>query len=424
MARQKHIKGVDEYRGQRRARLMVKGQPYEKLFPIETDDAEIEAWLAVTRKDAKGAVPVAETLDADVETYLAKPLIKAMPTYKRLARLLRWWVVQLKGETRSRLTVTADEIQAVLETALTTPTVMPDDPEERAKWRGRPSAPDGLAPATVLLRRNALQGFLTAMNGEQAPNPAKGICADALRPKQARQLEAHGVDYGILERIFAAMPTHRSTKKDPKTKIVLAPELSLAPIRARVMAYTSLPPSLIMKLLPHDLYGINAKNPTFYWPERLKGEGVPAHDEQLSERGVAALQAFHNANAYGEYEVDVVNRAVKRAAKRIGYLRHITQYYLRHSFGTLYYEQTRDSAATCRVMGLAEGSPVVARYTRGAHAAVDAAGLKAFDAAVDEAMHNALVLSPTPKPTRGQKAATRKAAAQPATPAAKLRRVK
>jgi len=270
-----------------------------------------------------------------------------MPSYKQRAAHLELWADAL-GRDRPRRTITAEEIDLVLQDWLET-----------------------LEPATVRKRRTALQSFFVKMNGKKSRlvNPVKG----SENPKEPKA-EARGLDYLTIERAIAAMPTQRDTKKG------LPPRVSLSKIRARVIAYTSIPPGLLKKVRPPDLQLTAA---TVRVVPRQKGGGVEARTLPLTPEALAAFREFHAAHAYGEFATESLNRSFKRGCKRAGVDPATVHLYdLRHSFLAQVYRVTRDLATVGRLGLHAEGSKVTARYAKGANQTVDVAATAAFSAAL------------------------------------------
>src|SRR6185503_680094 len=308
------LKGIRRKRNKWQVHVTVGGRQYTKTFPLTTPVDEMRTWRddQVDTHRAPGAAPAGGSFGDDIVTYLAR--VSAMRSIKqRTAHLERW--AQELGRTRSRRSITPEEIEIILQGWLDTPTT--PDPGQR----GRPSGPDGLAPGTVRKRRTALQSFFAKMDGKKSsyPNPVKGTDAPKVPPVAARSL-----DYLSIERALTAMPEHCSVK--PGTE----KPLSLSKIRARVLAYTGLPPGLLQTIGPADLH-LHAA--TVRVRPRRKGKGVEARTLPLTADGVAAFTAFHEANAYGTFATSALNVVFKRAWKRAGLTpTDVTLYDLRHSF--------------------------------------------------------------------------------------------
>jgi integrase len=283
-----------------------------------------------------------------------------MPTYKQRAAHLALWAHAL-GRDRQRNTITAADIDAVMQQWLLTPT------RPSKGQRGRPSGSTGLGTSTVRKRRTTLQCFFTAMNGKGSHNPVKGTT----NPR-APLPELRAIDYDVIDQVIDAMPDRLSAKPG-----VISP-YSLAKVRVRVMAYTGLPPSLIKTIMPSD---IRWQEGTLRVRTRHKGRGVEARTIVLTAKGLEALRMFHATNAYGPFTTEALNRSFKRACRQVGLDGTVHLYDLRHSFLTEAYRVTRDLATVARMGMHAPGSPITSRYTQGAHDDVDRAAARALDAA-------------------------------------------
>lgn len=290
-----------------------------------------------------GGVPItAGSIAADVETYLAKPKIAAMPSLKARAAHLALWVAAL-GPDRPRASITRDEVEAVLQTWLRT-----------------------MAPGTIYLRRAALQSLYTVLDGADARNPVRGTTRPHLGDPIDRSLV-----FSRIEDIIAAMPTDRWLGKG-----IHCPSASR--LRVAVIAHTGIPPQELRKLRAHDF---DRETGTIRMPRRHKGAGVAPHVRELSPEGIAAFVALDAARAWGTFGRNALTRAFKRAARAVlGPETPVRLYDLRHSLGADLYRQTRDIATVGRLLGHAEGSVVTLRYAKGAHAEVDRAALAAMSA--------------------------------------------
>jgi integrase len=170
------------------------------------------------------------------------------------------------------------------------------------------------------------------------------------------------------------MPRYRSHK--PHAPAVL----SLAPIRAQVIADTGVPPGLLQRVQPHDLVLVGAAC-SVRVSARKKGGGVGARTIPLTTAGAIAFRAFHAAGAYGRFATSSLNRAFKHGCRAAGIdPRSVRLYDLRHSFLTDLYRATHDLATVARFALHAAGSPITARYAQGANREVDQAAALRLDA--------------------------------------------
>lgn len=366
MTRHRKLAGIRLKRGKWQARVEIAGKEYTETFPIDEPIANMRAWREqqIDLHGTRRAPGAAGSFAADVAIYLAR--ITAMPTYKQKAAHLALWV-QALGRDRPRRSITSAEIDAVLQAWLVTPTT----PARGRK--GRPSGPHGLAAATVRKRRRTLQSLWVKLDGKQGANPVKGTT----NPKEPKA-EARALAYTVIDQAIAAMPTWLSAKPDA------VHTLSLAKIRARVIAYTGIPPGLLKTITRHDLSLTAA---TVRVVPRTKGDGIEARTLPLAAQAVSAFTAFHTADAYGGFSTEALNRAFKRGCKRAGLdPRAVHLYDLRHSFLSQIYRVTRDLATVGRLGLHADGSVIPARYAKGANAEVDTAAVAAFDRVVSDAV--------------------------------------
>jgi integrase len=341
------VTGIRRRRGGWRVSVRVLGRLHSKQYPLTTPVQEMKDWRDDQVERFGGERLTTGSFGADIVVYLGR--VAAMPSYKQRAAHLELWA-QALGRDRPRRTITAEEIDVVLQGWLET-----------------------LAPGTVRKRRTALQSFFGKMNGKKSRlvNPVKG----SDNPKEPKP-EARGLDYPALERALAAMPDQRDTKKG------LPRRVNKSKIRARVIAYTGIPPGLVKTIRPHDLQLAAA---TVRIVPRSKGGGVEARTLPLIPEALAAFTDFHPAQCYGPFATESLNRSFKRGCRRAGVdPKTVHLYDLRHSFLSQVYRVTRDLATVGRLGLHAEGSPVTARYAKGANREVDVAATVAFEAALLE----------------------------------------
>lgn len=338
--------------------LRVNKALYTTTLPADSSDDDVLRWQSDTRDRYRlvNAPAQVDSFAADVAAYLAR--VQSMPTIDQRGAHLELWL-QMLGRDRSRHSIKTADVDVVLHEWLQT-----------------------LEPGTVRKRRTALQSFFAKMDGESQTarrNPVK----TAYMPQEPKPA-ARALDYPDIERALAAMPLMRDTQKH------LPPRVNLSRVRARVMAFTGLPPGIIGKVKKHDL---NLTAGTVRVAGRTKGGGVEARVLPLTAEGVEAFTAFHQANAYGSFAIESVNRAWKRGCKRAGLdPTQIRLYDLRHSFLTQLYRVTRDLATVARLGLHAEGSPITAIYARAANEDVDRNAVAAFSAS--------MMRGPAPQATR------------------------
>jgi len=342
------LAGIRRHYNKWQTYIRIQGHYLSKSWPLDTPVPELRKWHQDQIALYETGPDHAAGFRADVATYLTR--VAAMPTYAQRADHLSRWCHEL-GRDRPSLSITSTEIDIVLQGWLET-----------------------LAPGTVRKRRTALRSFFAKMY-PKALNPVKATTSPP-EPKA----ETRGIPYDVIERILAAMPDRRSAKRGTLG------DLSLGKIRARVLAYTGIPPGLLQQVQPYDL---NLQKGSVRIIPRHKGAGVEARTLPLTAEGLAAFKAFHAANAYGTFPTPALNASFKRACRRVG-LMTVRLYDLRHSFLTEVYRVTRDLATVGRLGLHAEGSRITARYARGAHEEVDLAAVKAFDQTLATARQEAL----------------------------------
>lgn len=331
----KHQKGVRDWKGKKQAYVRVNGKLRAKSFPLNTDPAKIQAWRAQQQTLGRRDPLVDGSFAADVDTYLSR--VTAMRSFDQHARILRLWVYELGGD-RTRDSITPTEIDQVLQRWLTS------KPDQRGYGKGRPVKGSGLNPATVRKRRSALLSFFYRLDGRHASNPVRASQA----PREPK-LEARGLDYPTIARIFAEMPDSGAKR------------------RCAVVAFTGLPPA-ILKLV--QVTDVHWKAATVRVQPRRKGAGVEARTLPLLPQGLEAFRALEQAGEFGDFNTGAVNACFRRAARKAG-VPGISLYDLRHSFGALLYQTTHDLATVGRFL-LHSSLNTTERYARTAMQAVDA----------------------------------------------------
>ncbi len=338
------LKGIRPWKGKWQAYVQVDGRTYAKSYPLTTAIETMRAWRESQRRThAARAAPDAGSFAADVADYLSR--ITALPTYHQKAAHLELWLDAL-GRDRPRHSITAADIDRIMQGWLTTPTM----PDYASGQRGRPSDPHGLAPGTVRKRRTTLRSLFSLLDGKHAANLVR-----ASQSPQDAKPELRGTDYATIARILAAMP-ESPTKR-----------------RVTVLAYTGLPPQLLKSVTRADL---RLADGAIRVRPRRKGRGVEARTLPLTPDGLAAVRAFDQAHAFGWFDTEKANISFQRACRRVD-VHGLTLYDLRHSFGAQLYRVTRDLATVARFLLLAS-TKMAERYAHAANQDVDAAAAAAF----------------------------------------------
>lgn len=337
------LKGIRRRRSGWRVTVRVRGHLYAKQFPIEKPVAEMRAWRELQIDTYGGRRAASGSFKADVETFLAKPEIAAQPYVRQTRKHLALWVASLGGD-RSRVDITRDEIEAVIQQWLKV-----------------------LAEPTVYHRRSALLSLFATLDGAGAANPVKeSTCPKSWIPRD------QSVAFPTLLRIVAAMPDARFVKKGVRLP-------SAAKLVAAVLLHTGWRG---VDLLAVRRSHVHWQTATVDMPGSDKGEGAPPWTSHLTPDGLTVLRAFDVVNLYGAFNLEAVGHSFKRAARRVdGPDTPIHLYSLRHSVGADVYREKGDLATVGRLLGHVPGSRATAQYALGANADVDRAAVAALGAA-------------------------------------------
>jgi integrase/recombinase XerC len=199
----------------------------------------------------------------------------------------------------------------------------------------------GVAASSINHRLLELRNLYRELDAKDpaAYNPSLDI-----RKRREPEPAARAVPYDIIEAIIAYMPDRGRTL----TPGTARPTASQTKARARVMAWTGLPPAQVMKIQPADVdWDANTLRVT----PRRKGKGTKARTIPLLPQAVDALKWFFASGATGHYSTSAfyktwqtaqrrLVRELKRLAVEQGHdpetitLPRIRPYDLRHSWGT------------------------------------------------------------------------------------------
>lgn len=342
MTRRRALTGLQHRGKKHRMVVSVGGKLYASAWGTEPI-SDLQDWRADQIEKYGGAPDATGGLADKVAAYLKRKA--AMPTIAQHTAHLALWVHEL-GADRPPLSVTSAEIDHVIQAWLET-----------------------LEPGTVRKRRSALRSFY-AKSYPTHVNPVKGSTNPKVPDPEARDL-----GYAALERAIAAMPDRRDTKKG------LPPRVNLSKIRARVIAHTGIPQSLLKQIQPHDL--ILTGTGSVRVRARNKGGGVEARTVPLSASALAAFKDFHAAHAYGSFATESLNRAFKRGCKKVGLdPKSVHMYDARHTFLSQVYRVTKDLATVGRLGMHSARSLMPARYAKAANQEVNVAAVAAVEAAL------------------------------------------
>lgn len=330
------MKGIRRHGSGWQARVFVTGMPPScQPFPLETDEAEMQAWRRAERARLLlqrgedvivGRVP-AGTFAADAVRYLKA--VRAMPSYTDRAYDIGLWV-ELLG-TRRTQTIRAHEIRAQRDKWLTVGPKRIYNKKQRV-WEERPIP---LAASTVNHRLRALQNLYSVLF-PQGYNPVKDV-------PEAREPDAidRSLSYADIETILAAMPDRgRPVKGHPR------PTVSRTKAILRMMAYTGVTPKQLVALDPED---IDIEALAIRTDKRQKGQGaaggwtpVPAEARgaMIGFLPFVPLRTFSRHSARQSWL-----RACKAAKKPA-----CRPYDLRHSFASSVLESSGDLKATQKLL--------------------------------------------------------------------------
>jgi len=326
-----------------RAAIRVKGALYTKRFPPDTTITAMQDWRQATRVDKLRAHQrhasrrtAAGSFAEDAETYLKA--VRAMPTYRWRKADLEAWIAEFG--TRTRSTITSDEIRAVLHRwRLEGRAIIRYAFDIRTRQRvaveiGHAS----LSESACNHRRTALMHLYTVLDGKAAPNPVRDV------PRfREPDPEPRGIPLETVQRILDAMPE------------------SATKARCLVMAWTGLPHATLMQLTASNL---RWHDQAVYVPRRRKGKGTKARILPLLPQALEAFRMMARCDAWGRFSRDSLRRSLHRACDAVE-LPRIRPYDLRHSFLTAAYEASGDIRAV-QVLADHADAKLTTRYTLGA----------------------------------------------------------
>lgn len=319
MTKAKHPKGIRPWKGGWQAYVRVHGTLLSKSYPPDTPLDTMKTWRR-TMQIAAPKQSVGPAWKRDVARYLRR--VRAMPTYDQRRQHLRLWLDAL-GWNRARGTITAAELDHVLQ-----------------GWLHA-----GIAPDTVRKRRTSLLSMFTTLDGKAAPNPVRET-----KPPKARAPIVRGLETATLQRVLDSLP--------PSTTAA----------RLKVMAWTGLPPGLLMQIAADDVDLTRAEVRVV---AREKGAGSPARVLPLTPQAVDAFRELAAVKGYGKFAIAAAGRVLHRGCKRVG-IAPIRLYDLRHSFGAMLYRTTKDLPTVARFL-LHKNLTSTARYAYAAVGDVDRA---------------------------------------------------
>lgn len=322
----------------------------EKRYPIGTDLRIIQQWQLRARADLLSTQPAKAargSLAAAVPRFLATLTGRRK---KDMAALLHHWTASPLGN-QARDAISRPQITTQL-----------------ATWETA-----GVAASTLNHRLLALRALYRELDAgdEHAYNPTVGI---KKRPEPEPTPKA--VSYDLIEAIIAFMPDRGRQLKVGEKR----PTVSQTKARARVLAWTGLPPAQVMKIQPSD---VDWEHCTLRVTPRRKGKGTRARVVPLLPQAVNALRWFFAAGATGPYSTSAfyktwltaqrrLVRALKALAKAHGadpdaiVLPRISPYSLRHSFGTEAVKRSKGNLLGVQTLMLHARVSTTERYLKSA----------------------------------------------------------
>ena len=299
------------------ANIRVDGHLRSKTFPLDTPLSHLQAWRESQRHEAKPRL-VRDALGRAVVTYLRTVQHQPDRFNKRLY-LQRWLVALGKGTRLGAITST--QVETVL-----------------SGWLAK-----GWAPTTVRHHRTALLQVYRLAYGKSGYNPVQ----DTTRPKD-RKAEA------------------RAARLDHVVKVLQWLPWNAWRARLLVLLTTGLPHKQIGQLTPDDW---DRRRKQLRVSGRSKGEGASGRILPLSAAGHAAMIEFDRVQAWGPFSNSNLHKRVTAACKALRIPR-FRPYDLRHTQGTLLYEESGDLKTVARLLGHVS-TKTTERYTQSAWAVLD-----------------------------------------------------
>lgn len=308
--------------GKIRAYVRANGQLRFKRFPPGTSLETVRRWRLDTRVSLGLAQRPAGTLGADIDSFLRQIAHRPRLVAERRQQL-EWWAARL-GHLR-RHSITSADVRVAL--------------ADLRRTR---------AASTCNHYRQAIFSLYRALDGPDAPNPVRDV-----RPFPSPAPEVRGLSYDVVQRILEAMSDQGSAMGKGKPRAAA----SAAKVRCRILAFTGLRPSELMRYRPE------------HWDRTTQtlvvytGKGGRTRTIPLNAPAAEALADLEALGAIGPFSTSSVRRAFVRAAARVG-IHGVRPYDLRHSYGTALYRVAGDTRLVKDVLGHAD-TRMTERYTLG-----------------------------------------------------------
>ena len=293
-----------------------------RRFPVDTPLETVRRWRLDTRAALRLTQRPSGTLAADIEPFLRQITDRPRLVAERRQQL-EWWAARL-GHLRRDAIAPADVRAALAELRQTH------------------------AASTCNHYRQALFSLYRALDAPDAPNPLRDV-----KPFTNPAPEARGLSYDVVQRILAAMSDQGNARVKGKPRAAA----SAAKIRCRVLAFTGLRPSELMRYRPEH-WNRSTQTLVVY-----TGKGGRTRTIPLSAPAAEALADLEAAGAIGPFSTSSVRRAFVRAAASLG-IHGVRPYDLRHSYGTALYSVAGDTRLVKDVLGHSD-TRMTERYTLG-----------------------------------------------------------
>lgn len=274
------MKGIRRDRYGFRAYVKVGDSQREKRYPADTLVKTMQDWRDETRVALRKITkkPTSGTLAEDVRTYLGKPSIQALTSYKSRTCEVEAWIPLYGSVPRGLLTR-----QHVL--------------DAREVWLKA-----DYAPKTINHRVRALRHLYRTLDGTSVPTPCDGVKKLA-EPKAQPVAVSLSVVRKVLKRL-----------KEPETRA-----------RFMVLVSTGQRPAQLMRAVRTDL---DFRRRLWRVRPAKGGDPIPL---PLTDDMVAAWRVFLAAKAWGVYDTSTHAKRLYEA----GWPRDVRPYNAKHTVGIL-----------------------------------------------------------------------------------------
>lgn len=269
-----------------------RGRQYSKTFAIGTPTRVINEWAIRKRAEILDAAPARGTFGADVahflERYVPPPTATGKAWRRReyfLHQLTPW--IGIFGK-RARATIETQEIR-----------------QQLRMW----GETGGLAASTLKHRRSALCSLWAALDGPDAPCPARKI-----RPREFRgpRPQPREIPQTLLDPILARM------------------EESATKARLLVMLHTGMTQGELMAVTPID---VQLEKASPFVRVAHPGKTKKSREIPLSNAAIEAFRLFIRLKAWGTFSTSSMHSRFCHHAGKLG-ITGIRPYDLRHTFAT------------------------------------------------------------------------------------------